>query len=506
MGNSVKIIIEITDTHIKWLQGKHQRGRFVVSSAVIKKLKGDSPEFIAEELSRLLSDQTTEKNASPQKLFPPRQAGNSGTKDLVESAEDILVLPRRSVTVKQVVLPSDVDEEIRRMVDLQMTQYIPYGREEIVFDFSLVGKEPGGYTKILAVFVHRDKVQSFLNILGKTGLYPQQCGISSTGIVNWFLHRKEDTSANPHPACLVNVDETSSEICFCHQGKLLFSRHIPLGHQDLRADALENFVQQIGLTIGAYRKETMGDSIHEIFVIATSPQAVRLKEKLEAYYQTPVGLLSPLEDLSSERNFDMQTLREQEGVSIAEVLGFLVESPAPSMNLIPADVQSTKRSRLRRRIIFRTIFLSIVIIIACSAVWGMNTYKDYMYLQKLQGRIEQMKKGINETEKRMQSLGLFRDQIQNQVFMADIIKELYLLTPAEAAFYSLSLDATGALTIQGFANDKGGSINQFQSQLVGSSLFKEVTLQYATKRRRGSEEYTDFKITCASTPNEKSKP
>jgi hypothetical protein len=79
--------------------------------------------------------------------------------------------------------------------------------------------------------------------------------------------------------------------------------------------------------------------------------------------------------------------------------------------------------------------------------------------------------------------------------VVDIIKEFYGILPGEMSLKALSLDRTGALVIEGLAQT-GSEVNKLQNGLVNSPLFKEVNLQYATKRRRFNEEYTDFKIIC----------
>jgi len=79
--------------------------------------------------------------------------------------------------------------------------------------------------------------------------------------------------------------------------------------------------------------------------------------------------------------------------------------------------------------------------------------------------------------------------------MVDIIHRLYRLTPENVSYRSLSIDENDNLTIQGIS-EKRVDVNEFQKNLIGSPLFKDVNLKYATQRRVFEGEITDFKITC----------
>ena len=84
--------------------------------------------------------------------------------------------------------------------------------------------------------------------------------------------------------------------------------------------------------------------------------------------------------------------------------------------------------------------------------------------------------------------------IQERTNIADVIAELYRITPSEITFKSLYFTEQKQITIQGFSKTRS-SVNNFQNQLVNSAIFEDVTLQYASRSRTLGEELTDFKIT-----------
>lgn len=80
--------------------------------------------------------------------------------------------------------------------------------------------------------------------------------------------------------------------------------------------------------------------------------------------------------------------------------------------------------------------------------------------------------------------------------MAALIHELNALMPQDVSLRLLHLEEGGRLSLQGYTV-AGASISSFQASLVKSPLFKEVNLEYATKRKIFNMELTDFKITAS---------
>ena len=103
--------------------------------------------------------------------------------------------------------------------------------------------------------------------------------------------------------------------------------------------------------------------------------------------------------------------------------------------------------------------------------------------------------GVSSAERKMRFINLVKDEQENRILVADIIKELFTLTPANITFRSVEMNSKGFLTLQGYARESTG-VNKFQGSLVSSAFFRDVNLQYATKRKRFKKEYTEFKINC----------
>jgi Tfp pilus assembly protein PilN len=75
------------------------------------------------------------------------------------------------------------------------------------------------------------------------------------------------------------------------------------------------------------------------------------------------------------------------------------------------------------------------------------------------------------------------------------MKELYKRTPEDVIYQSVYWTEEGEWILQGYAQTRSG-VNNLQSGLIDSSWFQDVQLDYATKRKLGNVDVTDFRIHC----------
>ncbi len=482
MKKGIVTTIAINDGYVKLLKAKTQHNLPLVTHGAFQRLKENSAEEITEALAKMIS-----------------------SKD-VDSENLTLIIPRRIAILKQLFLPSQNEEEIQRMIALQIHNQIPFTKEEIIFDYSILKRENSGYTRILVVVVRKEDIFRYMRIFNKIGLHPHKVGLSSFGVINWFYFQMGRLKKiDPQPCVIVNLDEETSEICFCQDQLVFFSRSINMGVKDLvKENGGETLIEQIGLSLGSYKKEQWGDDIKKLIIISYPNKFESLIEHLKKYYRLAVESFSPLDDLPCEKNFDLKILGNQEGLSFIENLGFLSEDMGRQINLLPRELISTKRLKIRRKVTANFLLSLILTFILGIASLGVGIYRESAYLKKIETQIEEIKIKTEKAREYIQFLQFARQQTEERILIADIIKELYRLTPNEVSFRSLQIDHSGVLLIEG-SLETGASINQFQSQLVGSPFFKEVALQYATKRMRFNKEYTEFKIVCKLRARKESK-
>jgi len=463
-------IVEFTDTHIKALQVRKQRAQRLITQCDMVALDGPGNEPLLRGLTKLTS-------RKPLDVFS-------------------VLLPGRYVILKQVSLPTHSEEEIRRMVQLQIGNLGPFPREEIVFDHIILEKTSQGYARVLVVVVPKENINFYLKALQKKGLAPQKLLLGSQGIAAWYRYQQR-AARLPAAATvmIIDADSNNSEICFCHQGRLFFSRNIRFGTGDLQQDKLDLFLEQVGLTLGAYRKGSMGPEVERIVVAANAFNRSLLVERLEEYYRLPIDVLGSSEHVGRDKNISLLAENEQQGVSLTRGLGFLLGTETAPLNLMPREVVDIRALKAKRRAVAQFILMLFVCGFLAAGIFALNMYQASQRLETVQSQLRQTQSLVEESRREIEVLQALERVHKSRIILIDVIEGLYLLTPPDISFHSLNFDAQGSFAIQGNAIS-GADINLLQSRLVDSPLFQEVNLQYATKRVRFREEYTEFKIIC----------
>ena len=472
MAKNIFTSIEVTDSSIRLFQAQMARHKPVLCACDLKPLQNFTDGEIVEKLSEI----TALRDIQPQRLS--------------------VVIPRRLTILKQMRLPSQSDSEIRKMLDLQLVNQIPYALEDVIYDFVVVDREPSGYVRVLVAIVHRQDVsEKFLKLCKEAGLQPERFVLSSLGIVYWLNYQQGKISIPLHQAVLVlNIDVDHTEICFCHNQNLLFSRSVNYGARDLATENMRGLIHQVALSLKNYHKDNMGPGVKRMIVLSTLPEASALKGQLEEMSLIPVDFYSPLNNILCQKNMSLAALKSQPGVSIASGAGFLLSDGKKAPNLIPQEVHNIKRSK-RRQIQWAQFALFLILTLSLALlIPGGEFLRKVNYLNSLKKKSEVAKPQLERIKKGMNLVNIVQGELSRRVVVADLIQELYHLAPPELSFQSLYLNERGQFVIHGYSTTSA-SVHNFQQNLVKSILFKAVNLEFATKRKIFNMEVTDFQIT-----------
>lgn len=470
MKRNITTVIEITDSHIKFLQSKFIRGKRVVSACDLRLLS----QHTDEEIIRSLNDIILDKHIYPEEL--------------------VVVVPRRLVILKQMALPSQNEAEIKKMIGLQLINKIPYGVEDVVYHFEIIEKEVNGYARVMVTVIHKEVCERFLKIFSRVGVQPARLTLSSYGVLKWLVYQENLKKIEARsPVAVINIDTESTEICFCHNQKLLFSRSITFGARDLTPENFIPLIQQIESSLGTYQKENMGQEIKRLIFLSTLGEALGFSQRVEKELKISTEVFSSLENILSQKNINLSTIKEQAGVALAVDFGFLMTDPQELMNLMPQEVHDTRKTKLKRREWVQFILLLAATVFLFFSIFGIELYQKHVFLKNIENQLDGTKLKVKEANRVTEIVNVLRNKIDGRVLIAELMSSLFGLTPVEISFRSLHLDDQGNFDIQGYAQTSS-SVNIFQKNLVRSSVLKDVNLQFATKRRIFNEDVTDFKI------------
>jgi len=467
------VIFEITEGYLKVLRGKFLTDQTLqIASLEALRVEQSSP----NNLVKLLSSAVTAKD---------------------KKSQVAVVIARSQVILKNFSLPSHSKEELQKMISLQMATHVPYAREDIIFDYNVLGQDSAGYAKILSAVVHRDVIDEFLKIFKSTGLTIHQFVLSSSSIVRWFYGQYLEKVKNEDATVgILNIEASKSEFCFARGGQLVYAREIKYGRRDIGADFENLFLKDIFLTLETYLREHAGDIVSKIYLLAPQPIHGLLLEKIHLLKNTGIECLDPDECLLHNKNMTMPKNLPAQKTSLIVCLGAAQESIKPSFNLLPEDVKKSQKLIAQKWQFVKLAALVIFNFVLFFAIFFHAFYKDQARLNDLKHQASQLRIRVDSVKGQTEQLRKIEALVVSNVSAVDIIYGLYEMTPKEVSFQLLFLDKEGNLTIQGIAETRS-SVNDFHRSLTASPLFKDTSLQYAAQRRFFEGEITDFKITAA---------
>jgi Tfp pilus assembly PilM family ATPase/Tfp pilus assembly protein PilN len=469
MRKKVTTIIEITQSHIKVLEGAISRSRPNARRYDTEKIVDVTSQGIAKTLSRMM-DKRSRRNYT------------------------IAVAPRRQVMLRVFSLPSTKEEELKKMIFLQIVRQVPYQKDDIVFDFIVIGKDASGYTKVLTAVVRKESINQYFKIFLQAGVTINAIALSSMSIANWvfYAQRKKPFSS---VFAVLHVDSVNSEICFCEKDKLLFSRFINFGTRDLAVSQQDNLIREIEMTFQTFQKENTGQNPEAMFILAPEDLARDFSGKIQEALKIQTSIVDPIQISSGLKKQSGVPLSEEPPCSPVVALGTTLKGVQRSFNLLPVEVSEKRSYREKKNVVAQFFVLFILCLSLLTGIFFMRLERQKQAFFALEKRSLTFEPRLIDLEKKKERIKTIKNYLNIGPLAIDVLNELYRLTPEDIFFRLVQINQQQQITMQGVA-DQLSNVNAFQNQLVNSSMFKEVNLQYATQRRAFEGEITDFTITA----------
>ena len=455
MGVPIRSVIEISDRHIKFFRAKKTGDMYVPRACTI------------EDIGQW----------DVQKLF-------SGC------SECIVVVPRRLAILRQMRLPAQDPHELAGMVGLRLINTIPFPLEDIIYQGRVLEQDGEGYSRVLVTILPAATSRGYLGHVSALRGIDVKVTLSSYGILEWWLqsHRNQ-------PVAIVNLEERHGEVCFCHEGKLFFSKNLSYGREDVVNNNVARLIDEITDSLDVYARQGLGPVLERIILLLPFREGNDLRAQLEAVSGTPVEIAGPLDKMPRVPPAVCETLSVNGRHSFTAGLGLLLSGTDDPVNLVPAEVNREKQNRLLKRQFLR---LAVLVLTALAISVGgevVDIHAQSESLKALEKKSRELKILATEADEKINFVTQFDRKSQEYRFIPALLEELRLLAPDTISFRTLTLDGSGKLSIEGYAEDHA-AVNQMQSGLVRSPSFQNVDLKSATNRIIANRNVTDFRMTA----------
>ncbi|MBU4375976.1 MAG: pilus assembly protein PilM [Candidatus Omnitrophica bacterium] len=460
--------IDITDGILKILAISKSKKNGGVSILDCVKLPSEEDKSIAKEVRSLLS------------------------KNKILHSHFVAGFPRHLVTMKNVRFPTTQNSEIKNMAELQAIKYLPYSREEMVVSYKLISTTPEGYSDILLVLAQRKLVDKYVNIFRMAGVNVDKIGLSSEGILNWYLGRGAEGGGS---VAIIDADKYHTHIQIAKERALLFSRSISFDAGAAEPDK-SALLKEIRMSFETYFKER-NEGVSRIIVSGGEDYTKGIFDLLCSNIATPCEIILQEDYVKGER-FGEQILKRLKEYSYTSLLGLASNPEFAEINLMPEEITSKKKEEAAKRELAKSVILILCILVAFFAILEKKMLEKRFYLQKLDEKLKAIGPEVERLSRFKEGTEIIGNQLMFKGSSIDVMREIYSILPKDISLTLLEFEDRDRILLRGTAKELSSVFN-FLPVLEKSPYFENAKINYATKRIFRKAEFADFEIVCQMT-------
>ncbi len=135
----------------------------------------------------------------------------------------VLIVPKQSVTVRLVSLPSSEDNEIAQMARFEAERHIPFNVERHIISHHTMKKEGVSGSKVLISAVDSPIIEDCIEILTNIGIDVESADISSLALYNIFLASNPNLTEDITTA-LIHIANYTTDITLIRKDLVIYTR------------------------------------------------------------------------------------------------------------------------------------------------------------------------------------------------------------------------------------------------------------------------------------------
>lgn len=140
-----------------------------------------------------------------------------------------------SIIVRYLQLPQMPENELKKALQWEAEEYIPFRLDEVNIDSMVLGKTDPSAERVdvLLVSAKKDLVEEHLSVIRDAGLTPKIVDVDSFAFLNAF--EANYSAGKDECVALINIGAEITGICIFQNGVSRFSRDIPVGGDTITA-------------------------------------------------------------------------------------------------------------------------------------------------------------------------------------------------------------------------------------------------------------------------------
>lgn len=409
----------------------------------------------------------------------------------------ISCIPRQMVNIRILELPSTDMDEIDDMVGFQASKQTPYSKEEITYDYKVLGGSREGYTRVLLAIVQRSVLRQRFSILEEAGVDIESMSVSSEGVLNWYEHAVQQEQKAPGATVLVDIDSTYSDFMVTSPKGPVFSRSILIGADQLLdtagEQAREEFLQELERSMDICRGESPDMDLGNMLLAGAGPAIKGLNDFLGKGLGIPVKNRDCLHDIAKMPAQPSLKAPEYAAVSITALAGMAMAPDNLEFHLVPNSV------RLRKELVEKArsltafgIIIMFLMLCASMLIIAKVSYKESR-LAELKALVQKTDPHVREIARQMEIVNVVEKRGEPEFAMVNLFSEIHACVPSDTYFEEITIDSGEATVRLVGSSSSRQDVRTLVGQLEKSELF--VNVQSGAVARKNDRFM--FDVTCS---------
>ncbi len=407
------------------------------------------------------------------------------------------ILPTDTVITKSIEIPSTDPQEIKEIVNLQASRHTPYSREEIIVDYLSIGDYKGNYTKILLVIIVRSYIKKQLEIFEKAKININTIVLAQEAVAK-VIPKMLDLDTNNFPVCIVHIDDHSSDFIVILKRKPIYARNIPIGIQNLlkgeRAEYKSKFLEEIKMSIEAYQTESIEKTPDEFILTGLVEELRNWEKSLSDILHMNVKVLPYFSKFTISKSI-METTSKSEYLAYLNVIMPLLAWKDVEIDLLPEEIKLKLSFEEKSKEMIKTGVLILGVLILGISIFVSEIVFKKIYFQELNKKYSFLDKEINEIKEKAVRINLIEENLHNSEYFLNLLADFHEIVPSFLQIIDINFNNKINFSVKGTAASMA-TVFTFVDSMENSKYFKKVKTRYATKRKDGLRDLTDFELSA----------
>lgn len=415
----------------------------------------------------------------------------------VQKARAYLILPRSSVIIRYLTIPSERPNEIREMLSLGLHQYIPYESHEVSFDFRVAEVRADGFSKVLLFSALESTVNEQIVLCEQAGLKVADVLCSTEAAWRGVA---DDDQGQGEVRLLVDIDARSTDVIAFSGDQLKFTRAVGSGirlsgEHTVADELIDQLAADTKASVEAFSKEFPNTVISSVMVNGADPYTEKVVGKLEQSLNTRVTAADTKRfPVVWRQGSGMTAAFKEKGFSFLSLVGgALLASEGTGLSFLPASRRQEQLRKYQENQMIKAGGALLAALLAIALFFLVNLAFSGAELSNIEKQVKQIQSEAERAENMLRKLEVVAASYRSKTTMLDMLDELHRKTPNGITLTQLLLEEDTKIKIRGLA-PKNHMVSEYISRLEESPVFDKVEHLGSQRKTEERQEFFEFTI------------